>query len=142
MVWFLAWRRGLFSSIFVWSTWYNWCGLWYFKLYEGLAMDSLHSKSWTKLQIEEIAAAVVKGHLVSCGTFQNFIIKSVSNRIVVLEIASKKYYHQVQQKISNSSYFMIFKSYLTWEQSEYRKMWIYCHLQLTKICKKECSQEV
>ena len=33
-----------------------------------------------------------------------------------LQIASKKYYHQVQQTISNSSYFMMLKSYLTWEQ--------------------------
>ena len=55
--------------------------------------SSLHSKSWTKLQIEEIAAAVVKGHSVSCGTFQNFIIKSVLNRIIVLQIAGNKYYH-------------------------------------------------
>ena len=34
----------------------------------------------------------------------------------LLQIASKKYYHQVQQTISNSSYFMMLKSYLTWEQ--------------------------
>lgn len=34
----------------------------------------------------------------------------------LLQIASKKYYHQVQQTISNSSYFLMFKSYLTWER--------------------------
>ena len=53
-------------------------------------MASLYSKSWTKLQIEEIAAAEVKGHSVSCGTFRNFIIKSVSNRIIVLQKVQAK----------------------------------------------------